>query len=101
MLHTFETGEFQNSAEVGFQEGYYPRCAEVESLFDRHGFEKVMVRSIRSFGYGREEKLFAIKKTDNNLYDTLLQLIDSTADEPSIVETCGHALYLGKLKNNM
>lgn len=98
LLHTFETGEFQNSTDIGFQEGYYPRCAEIESLFDRHGFDKIIIRSIRSFGYGREENLLALKQTDKSLYGTLLNLIDSTASEPSVVETCGHALYFGKLK---
>lgn len=98
LLHTFKTGQFQNNAIIGFQEGYYPRSSEIESLFGMYGFEKIMMRSIRSFGYRREEKILSLKKMNKNLYDTLLQLIESTSEEPSVIETCGHAMYLGKLK---
>lgn len=98
LLHTFGTGQFRNNADIGFQEGYYPRCMEIENLFSMYGFEKILLRSIRSFGCGREKEILSLKQANKNLYDTLMQLIESTSKVPSVIETCGHAMYLGKIK---
>lgn len=97
LLHTFKTGQFQNNANIGFQEGYYPHYLEIEKLFDKFNFKKIIMRSIRSFGYGREEEILSLKQENKNLYDTLMQLIDSTSEDPSVIETCGHVIYLSKL----
>lgn len=67
--------------------------AEIERLFADNGFEKELLRSVRGFGYQKEEQLFKI--ADAQIFDKIIELIDSTAEDKAIVETCGHAIYVG------
>lgn len=93
LTEVFKSGKFNNLANQGFQEGYYPKSAEIERLFADNGFEKELLRSVRGFGYQKEEQLFKI--ADAQIFDKIIELIDSTAENKAIVETCGHAIYVG------
>lgn len=92
----FESGKFKNLSDKGFQEGYYPASEEIENLFSANGFEKIMLRSIRGFGYEKEDVIFKFK--NKNVFSRILDLIDFTAEDKSIIEMCGHAMYVGVKK---
>ena len=92
----FASGKFKNLSDKGFQEGYYPASDEIENLFSANGFKKELLRSIRGFGYEKEDVIYKFKT--KNVFETLLDLIDSTAEEKSIIEMCGHAMYVGVKK---
>ena len=92
----FESGKFKNLSDKGFQEGYYPASEEIENLFSANGFEKILLRSIRGFGYEKEDVIFKFK--NKNVFSKILDLIDSTAEDKSIIEMCGHAMYVGVRK---
>lgn len=92
----FASGKFKNLSDKGFQEGYYPASEEIENLFTANGFEKELLRSIRGFGYEKEDVIFKFK--NKNVFSKILDLIDSTAEEKSIIEMCGHAMYVGVKK---
>ncbi len=96
LTDVFETGKFHNNAAVGFQEGYYPTSAELEQLFADTAFTKVLLRSIRSFGYNREAKLYELSESNPPLFQTIIGLINQTAEDPALLETCGHALYIAR-----
>ena len=89
----FNSGKFKNLSDNGFQEGYYPASEEIENLFTVNGFEKLLLRSIRGFGYEKEDVIYKFK--NKNVFSKILDLIDSTAQEKSIIEMCGHAMYVG------
>ena len=89
----FNSGKFKNLSDNGFQEGYYPASEEIENLFAANGFEKQELRSIRGFGYEKEDVIFKFK--NKNVFSKILDLIDSTAGDKSIIEMCGHAMYVG------
>ena len=89
----FESGKFKNLSDKGFQEGYYPASEEIENLFSANGFKKELLRSIRGFGYEKENVIFKFK--NKNVFSKILDLIDSTAEDKSIIEMCGHAMYIG------
>ena len=89
----FDSGKFKNLSDNGFQEGYYPTSEEIETLFTANGFNKLLVRSIRGFGYEKEDVIYKFK--NKNVFAKLLELIDSTAEDKSIIEMCGHAMYIG------
>ena len=89
----FDSGKFKNLSDHGFQEGYYPTSEEIEKLFAANGFEKQELRSIRGFGYEKEDVIFKFK--NKNVFSKILELIDSTAGDKSIIEMCGHAMYVG------
>ena len=92
----FDSGKFKNLSDNGFQEGYYPPSEEIEKLFAANGFEKQLLRSIRGFGYEKEDVIFKFK--NKLVFSKLLALIDSTAEDKSIIEMCGHAMYIGVKK---
>ncbi len=90
----FKSGKFKNLSAKGFQEGFYPASEEIENLFSANGFEKILLRSIRGFGYEKEDVVFKFK--NKNVFSKILDLIDSTAEDKSIIEMCGHAMYVGR-----
>ena len=92
----FNSGKFKNLSDKGFQEGYYPTSEEIENLFAANGFDELLVRSIRGFGYEKEDVIYKFK--NKNVFAKLLELIDSTAEDKSIIEMCGHAMYVGVKK---
>ena len=96
MEECFESGKFKNLSDKGFQEGYYPKSEEIESLFSANGFEKIMIRSILGFVYEKEDVIFKFK--NKNVFSKILDLIDSTAEDKSIIEMCGHEMYVGVKK---
>lgn len=92
----FRSGWFNNLANAGFQEGYYPTSEEIEELFRSHGFDKQQIRSIRGFGWEREEVLFRVQAKVPEIFDVMIDMINATAEDKAIVETCGHAVYVGR-----
>ena len=96
LKEAFISGKFNNLSDHGFQEGYYPKSEEIEKLFAENGFEKITLRSIRGFGYEKEDMIFKFK--NKNVFKDILNLINQTAEDKSIIETCGHAMYIGEKK---
>ena len=96
LKEAFNSGKFNNLSDHGFQEGYYPKSEEIEKLFAENGFEKITLRSIRGFGYEKEDMIFKFK--NKNAFKDILNLISQTAEDKSIIETCGHAMYVGVKK---
>ncbi len=96
LKEAFNSGKFNNLSDHGFQEGYYPKSEEIEKLFAQNGFEKIILRSIRGFGYEKEDMIFKFK--NKNAFKDILNLISQTAEDKSIIETCGHAMYVGEKK---
>lgn len=96
LQETFNSGKFNNLDAKGFQEGYYPTSTEVEKLFKENNFEKITTFSIRSFGYEKEDKLYAIE--DKDIFNEIINLIEKYSECKEIIETCGHAMFIGKKK---
>lgn len=57
-------------------------------------FSQILLRSIRSFGYNKEEKLYELFEKDISLFNKMIELINKTSTNRAIIETCGHALYI-------
>lgn len=94
LQEVFSSGKFRNQDKKGFQEGYYPTTDEIEELFAEFQFQKEKILSIRGFGYEKEEQIDKIE--DEEMLQTVLQLIEKTATCPEIVAMCGHAMYIGR-----
>ena len=96
LKQAFQSGKFNNMADVGFQEGYYPTIDEIEELFSENGFEKKLLRSLRGFGYEKEDSLYRLEKEDREMFEMTMRLLNDTSQDRAIIETCGHAIYVGR-----
>lgn len=94
LQEVFKTGKFNNATNKGFQEGYYPSSNEIENLFSSNKFKKISLMSIRGIGYEKEDKLYQLE--DEKMFNEIIKIIEKTADTKEIIETCGHAMYIGK-----
>jgi len=101
----FEQGIYNNLTDRGWQEAYFPKSDEVVSLFSGNGFSKVLLRSICGWGvtkpvYGegtsKAEEIHKLKDENPEKYKTVINLINKTANDPSIIDMCGHAIYIGR-----
>ena len=67
---------------------------EMKKLFESNHFETNCIRSVRGFGYEKEDMIYQVK--DAAVFAEIMKAIDKTAEEPAIVEMCGHAVYIGR-----
>ena len=95
MQRVFETGKFSNLLDVGFQEGYYPTVDQIEDLFSANGFQKKLMRSLRGFGYEKEDALYRLETENPEMFKTAMKLLNDTSEQKEIIEMCGHAIYVG------
>jgi len=92
-----EMGVFNNMADVGFQEAYYPTAEDVTSMFNDCGFDEVLLRSVRGWGHGREAEILGLVDEEPGKYRALIELINKTACEPGIIAVGSHAVYVGRV----
>jgi len=95
LKQTFQSGKFNNMTDAGFQEGYYPSIGEIEELFSVNGFDKKLLRSLRGFGYEKEDALYKLEKEDREMFEMTMRLLNETSQDRAIIEMCGHAIYVG------
>jgi len=95
----FERGIHNNLTDLGFQEAYYFKSDELVSLFGSNGFSKVLLRSVRGWGSGIEEQIYKLKDENPEMHKAVIDLINKTATEPSIIQMCWHAIYIGRKQN--
>ena len=95
-LEMFRTGRFRNQVEGGFQEGYCPRVEELEGLFVDAGFETVGIHSLRGLAVGFEEELWQVQARDSALFDAMMEVIEETSQERSVIDMGHHAVYVGE-----
>lgn len=94
LQEVFSSGRFNNNAHYGFQEGYYPTSDEIVRLFGNSGFSIVELTSIRGFLYEKEDRYYSIQNAA--MQQEILRWAVETAKQKEIIETCGHAMYIGR-----
>ncbi len=94
LREVFSSGRFTNNASHGFQEGYYPTSDEMLKLFEEAGFARVHLSSIRGFLYEKEDRFYSLE--DAAMQEEILHWAMETAAQKEIIETCGHAMYIGR-----
>ena len=96
LTRVFERGVHNNLVDRGFQEAYYSTSDEVVSLFSSNGFSRILLRSVRGWGNKYDEQLYKLKDENPEMHKTVMDLINKTATDPSIIEMCWHAIYIGQ-----
>jgi S-adenosylmethionine-dependent methyltransferase len=91
-----DRGEFRNDVPGRFTGGYGVDPARVSREIEPAGFVTRALVSTHGFATGIEEALLEMADSDPVAYRAALQLLLSTADDPSILGTAGHLLYVGQ-----
>lgn len=92
----FKEGVFQNQCDTGFQEGKFIQSKNLLTTFSNLGFRKILVRSIRGIGYQKEEEILQLQHKNSTFFREIMNVINLTASDEPILETCGHAIYIGE-----
>jgi S-adenosylmethionine-dependent methyltransferase len=93
---TFHEGVFHNASDGGFQEGIFIKTSALKGHFGKAGFSELETRSIRSLGFGREKAILELKETNEKRFDAIMDIMAKMSADPSVIESCGHALYIGR-----
>lgn len=91
-----EQGIFINDILGRFTNGYGVRPDEVNPFFEQHGFTMLTLLAAEGFVRDIQRSLYELEKKDPTTYQTVLDVIISTANDPSILGMAAHLLYIGK-----
>jgi len=91
-----DNGVFHNQCTQGFQEGMYMKTEDLMLYLEKTGFSCKHLRSIRGLAYGMEENLLSLEKKNRAMYERMIEMLNTTSSEPSIIETAGHALFVAQ-----
>lgn len=95
----FLTGRFQNQTREGFQEGYFANKEDLQALFVRIGFEYLETVAVQGIAFGRENDLYKIESTDTKLFKEIMETIESTSREDSVINFGGHCIMILRKPN--
>ncbi|MEN0061226.1 MAG: hypothetical protein AAGA48_03695, partial [Myxococcota bacterium] len=93
------TGVFANESDEGFQEGWYPTQSDARALFEGAGFTELAFASLRGLGAGQEQPLLDLQYHRPKLYESAMEAIRETAEEPAVVDSGGHAVWVGRARS--
>lgn len=96
LLKTYADGIFNNKINEGFQEGCYIKTNKILEQLSNAGFDQLLLRSIRGIGYKQEKNILQLQEYDPEYFKIILQIINDTASENAVIETCGHAIFVGE-----
>jgi ubiquinone/menaquinone biosynthesis C-methylase UbiE len=89
-------GVFENDIPGRFTGGYGVRPGEVEPFFVRHGFAMRALLATQSIVPDLQEPLAALALSDPDTHRATMDTLVHLADDPSILGTANHLLYVGQ-----
>jgi ubiquinone/menaquinone biosynthesis C-methylase UbiE len=95
-FRVYNEGVFNNQSESGFQEGNFIKTEKLLEILEGRGFEKILLRSIRGIGYKQEKEILEEENRNPEFYNEIMKIIHLSSEDRSIIDTCGHAVYIGR-----
>jgi len=89
-------GVFTNDVPGRFNAGYGVRPLEVAPFFETHGLQTLELLADTGFAAYEAQTLAELSEADPQAYQTVMELILSTANDPSILGASIHLLYIGR-----
>lgn len=96
--HLLNDGVFLNDVPNRFNAGYAVRPHEVAPFLEKHGLTTLDLLADTGFAAPQAEHLAELAESDPQAYQTAMEIIISTANDPSILGASVHLLYVGKKK---
>ena len=91
-----QDGVLDNAVPARFTHAFGVRPALVRPFFESHGFATVTLASTHGFLTGVEGGLEALRLAHPAAYAELLDQLVASADDPAVLGTAGHLLYVGR-----
>jgi ubiquinone/menaquinone biosynthesis C-methylase UbiE len=92
--HLLRSGAFDNDVVGRFDHGYGARPEEIAPFLAKHGFDQLELIAAEGLTTGLQEVMSGL--TDPALKSAVLDVIELTASEPSILGLASHLLYVGR-----
>ena len=91
-----EHGVFINDIPGRFTNGFGVRPEEVSAFFAQYGFTMLTLLAAEGIVGDIQKSLYELEQNDPATYQVVLDVILSTANDPSILGMASHLLYIGK-----
>jgi ubiquinone/menaquinone biosynthesis C-methylase UbiE len=91
-----QEGVFVNDIPGRFTHGYGVRPQEVAPFFERYNFATLALLAAQGIAPDVQGALFELAESDPATYQAALDVIFSTASDPSILGMAAHLLYVGR-----
>ena len=95
-----DEGVFLNDVPNRFNAGYGVRPPEVAPFMEKYGLATVELLADTGFAGPYAEQLAELAASDPQAYQTVLGIIVKTANDPSLLGTSVHLLYIGEKKDD-
>lgn len=91
-------GVFLNDVPNRFNVGYGVRPQEVAPFLEKHGLTTLELLADTGFAAPQAEPLAELAESDPQAYQSVMEIIISTAADPSLLGASVHLLYVGQKK---
>ena len=91
-----DKGVFSNDVPGRFTAGYGVKPNEVAPFMEQHGLQTIELLADTGFATGQSEQLAELKESNPSAYDSTMDIILSTANDPSLLGGSTHLLYVGR-----
>lgn len=88
-------GTYKNPIPGRFTEGYGVEPSKAAEAFEEAGIITVTIASTHGFATGLEDQIETLRSEDPAAYASTLEVLKTTAADPSLLGTAGHILYIG------
>lgn len=89
-------GVFLNEVANRFTTGYGVRPQEVAPFLEQHGLQTVALLADTAFAASEAQQLVELAEANPLAYETVMEIIVSTAGDPSLLGASIHLLYIGR-----
>lgn len=94
-----EQGTFINDVPGRFNIGYGVRPQDIAPFFESFGFQTLKLAASEGLAFGLTDQLAEMAVQQPAAYQSALNVIIQTADDPSILGMTGHLLYIARKAN--
>jgi ubiquinone/menaquinone biosynthesis C-methylase UbiE len=91
-----DDGVFENEVPGRFSLGYGVQRGEIERLFEGNGFQLLELISAESVSIGIESQVGEVIESGGPVSEALLRLMIELADDPRLLGTARHQLFVGR-----
>lgn len=91
-----DEGVFVNDVAGRFNPGYDVHPQDVAPFLERHGLRSLALLADTGFAAGQAQQLAELAVSNPRAYETAVEIIVRTADDPSLLGATIHLLYVGR-----